>query len=987
MGTRLACVFARTDSTPVTNHNAGDQPLFCSFIYHTMSHSFRLNPLGLAVCGALALLANAAQAQVFDVNSPAVREAYVGAATQEKKDSALAGLRGLANEVRRAVTDRGANTSPGFGSTTGASGYLIIAGDVNDAFKLRQIGGTNPPFSSTVNGTAPSFSLIQAANDNDLGAPGAAVTLNNSRLEALASFNTARNFTIGEFSGVIDTKGFNLGISGTITATGHITKIGAGTLSLTGNNVWNNAPIVNFQGTIEGNTNSLQTSIVNQGTVRFNQSQDGIYSGVISDYGGSVEKTGPGKLTLTAAQTYTYGTTSILGGTLALADNGALPVAYATALYVGSGTTLDISASTVIVHNIGALSGSGNIILGGNSLNSGSFLSANAFSDTTFSGSISGLGGFTKAGGGTLTLTGVNNYIGNTNIFDSRLSLAGVGRINRSNVVQLSRGTLDISGANGDREVGSIGGNGNVTLGANTLIVGNANIDNQFEGSISGSGGLTKTGTGTLTLIGTNNFTGITTISQGTLAAHARSISDQVVNNGTLTFVSLSTDGFSLAYGGSISGTGNVNSPFGTLTLTGVNTYTGKTTINGGWLALAGQGRLNSTNDLNVASGTFDISGADGDRELGSISGSGNLVLGNNTLTVGSTNTDQQFSGQIQGSGGLTKTGGGSLTLSGFNTFTGTTTINQGKLIAGADSISDRVVNNASLTLTERIDTLKPFVSTYSGNISGTGQVIKDGDGIIWLRGRNSYSGGTEVKKGILIGNTDSLQGNITNNSALAFYQVDNGTYAGNLSGSGTLLQYGPGVLTLTGNNTYTGGTAFSGTLRVDRDANLGAASGALLMAGGTLQIGADMTTSRTIILAPDGGTIDTNGYKLSTDVVGRISGPGTLTKIGAGTLSLNGTDDPFAVVVKAGRLEVNNVLNTNNVAVAASAELGGSGYIFGNVSNSGRLARGGGIGAINVEGHVTFEPGSVFSVRADAAGNSDRLVLTQYCSLSEFGL
>ena len=193
------------------------------------------------------------------------------------------------------------------------------------------------------------------------------------------------------------------------------------------------------------------------------------------------------------------------------------------------------------------------------------------------------------------------------------------------------------------------------------------------------------------------------------------------------------------------------------------------------------------------------------------------------------------------------------------------------------------------LTLTEEKGVSTPFISAYSGNISGSGQVIKDGDGIIWLRGRNTYTGGTTVTSGALIGNTDSLQGNITNNAALAFYQADNGTYAGTLSGSGTLLQYGPGTLTLTGSNTYTGGTAFSGTLRVDRDANLGAAGGAVVIGGGTLQIGADMATARSIGLGSAGGMIDTGAFRL--DVSGSVSGPGALIKNGAGTLALNGAN------------------------------------------------------------------------------------------------
>ena len=82
------------------------------------------------------------------------------------------------------------------------------------------------------------------------------------------------------------------------------------------------------------------------------------------------------------------------------------------------------------------------------------------------------------------------------------------------------------------------------------------------------------------------------------------------------------------------------------------------------------------------------------------------------------------------------------------------------------------------------------------------------------LGGTNTYAGGTTVSAGSLIGNTTSLQGAITNNAAVTFDQASSGTYAGNMSGSGSLTKLGAGSLTLSGTNTYTGGTTVSaGTL------------------------------------------------------------------------------------------------------------------------------------------------------------------------------
>ena len=135
-------------------------------------------------------------------------------------------------------------------------------------------------------------SFIFAASDADLGPAGATVTLNNTELQALASFLTPRNFTVGPGVGFIDTNGFDLTITGTVTTTGALTKTGTGALILTGANPWGVAPTVTG-GVLRGNTTSLQTSITNNAKVEFNQAGDGTYANVISGSGG-VDKIGAG---------------------------------------------------------------------------------------------------------------------------------------------------------------------------------------------------------------------------------------------------------------------------------------------------------------------------------------------------------------------------------------------------------------------------------------------------------------------------------------------------------------------------------------------------------------------------------------------------------------------------------------------------------------------------------------------------------------------
>src|SRR5258708_20277187 len=98
-------------------------------------------------------------------------------------------------------------------------------------------------------------------------------------------------------------------------------------------------------------------------------------------------------------------------------------------------------------------------------------------------------------------------------------------------------------------------------------------------------------------------------------------------------------------------------------------------------------------------------------------------------------------------------------------------------------SLQGNVTDNATL------DFNQSFNGTFGGNISGTGSLVKDGTGTLILSGTNAYSGGTTVSSGTFQGTTLSLQGDITNNATLDFNQSFNGTYGGNMSGTGNLVK------------------------------------------------------------------------------------------------------------------------------------------------------------------------------------------------------
>lgn len=225
-------------------------------------------------------------------------------------------------------------------------------------------------------------------------------------------------------------------------------------------------------------------------------------------------------------------------------------------------------------------------------------------------------------------------------------------------------------------------------------------------------------------------------------------------------------------------------------------------------------------------------------------------VLGGETATIAAT---------IAGSGGISKTEAGTLTLTGANTYTGATTIEAGALaLQGTGSIaSSSALGFTGASLFDvsgvaagntQIGTLSGVAGskivlgatdltinhaangTFAGVVEGTGGVEKSGIGILTLTGDNTYTGTTTIAQGTLSlgdgGTSGSVAGNIVNNNALlAFNRSDDVTYAGILSGSGATSFIGSGMTTLTGNSGgLTGPVAVTaGNLRLASGASLGA--------------------------------------------------------------------------------------------------------------------------------------------------------------------
>lgn len=277
------------------------------------------------------------------------------------------------------------------------------------------------------------------------------------------------------------------------------------------------------------------------------------------------------------------------------------------------------------------------------------------------------------------------------------------------------------------------------------------------------------------------------------------------------------------------------NSPTGsTLTLTNFSNGSTATASGGifldstntGTLYLAGTGSsaLDYTGPVTINGGTLAVEG---------LQGSNGITNNANFIATGSASTS--YSGNITGSGTFTKTGSGTQTLNSTLNYTGTTTVSTGILQLG---ISNALPNNTTsvtaggtLNLNNLNQTISGLegdgdvtlgtgtltinsttASAFSGVISGSGAIVKQGTGDFSLLGPNTYSATVTVSAGRLIGTTDSFPTGITNNSIVRFDQDTNGTYALDITGTGNVEKTGAGAVTFTGVTTLSGSGAVSVT-------------------------------------------------------------------------------------------------------------------------------------------------------------------------------
>ena len=692
---------------------------------------------------------------------------------------------------------------------------------------------------------------------------------------------------------------------GTLHVTGNVTTSGA--VGVTGNSSLTTDVSMStiLSGTLTGSngtTLSLGGSGVNSlGAIAVNGSNVFTIAGVI---GGSqvISKTGTGTLILTGVNTYSAGV-ALTSGTLTIDNNSALGTGTLT---MTGGTTLalgtGISASNVVSI---AASGTGTV-----NVASGTGTLSGATALTT--------GVLSKSGSGILVLSGANGHSGGTNLTGGQITLGNNSGLGSGTLAMTGGTTLALGAGISASNVVSIAGGGTGTVSVATGTTGTLSGATALT-----SGILSKSGSGILVLSGANGHSGGTnlTVGQITLGNNSGLGSGTfAMQNGTIlamnsgiaaaNLVSL-TSANEIAVG---SGTGTLSNIVsgagvlqktgsGTLRLTGSNTFELGTTLSSGTISIGNSNAL-GFGELTMVGGTtlsFD-----------------NGIVVTNTTQLGGVGTftvnsgSATFSGVLASTGSITKNGAGTLVLSGPNTHSGNTNITAGKLtissnanlgaLSGEVLISDATLHNNAPITSARTYTLQntsPIDTESSASISGimgsTGALHKIGADTLELTGPNTYSGGTVVTAGTLLGNATSLQGNILNNATLTFNQPSSGTYSSSITGSGSLNKSGSGSLEFTGDSSsFTGSTGVQAGL-FKLNGSLGGtttlSSGATISGAGTFR---NLINSGTVTPGNSIGTLYVSGdYTQGADGIYNveIAPNGSSDKIAvSGTANLNGT-------------------------------------------------------------------------------------------------
>ena len=734
--------------------------------------------------------------------------------------------------------------------------------------------------------------------------------------------------------------------------------------SLTGTANWSgsNTTFVNLDNVTFNDTPShtnvtLPTTVV-PGSVTFaNASKTYTLSGPGTIAGAtSININGAGTVAIANANSYTGGT-NVNAGTLAINNanalgNGTLTLA-GGALDNSSAANVTLAGvSSVAVNSNVNFVGTGNLSLGNATVTLNSSPTINVANNTlTLAGLVSGGGGITKTGNGTLALNAANTYSGQTNINGGVLIVGSLSALGTSPAgVTINGGTLDF---------------GNIPAPANAA----AGTISTNPVTISGNGAATTAfpaGEGAIVNTGANNQQN---------ALQNVTLSGDASIGGTARFDIRSTQAAGVNVG-KLDLAGHTLTKLGSnqVSIVATDITTGNIVVNGGTNA---NGTLSGILSLESTTSTGTQGGA------GSPDTSGTI-----TMNPGSVLAFFQNPGLAASAAANT---GEISAITWPITFNGNNTIgNGGGTVAIIDSNATLNGNVTFMSVTGGLANLTASLAAndplrMTGVVSGAGSVTKLGaSSLVLSNNANTYSGGTNLDGGILQfssisqlgsgnisfgggtlqynGNTDDISGrnvvinanaNATingqtgialNGGATIDTNGQNVTFANPIGGggSGGLTKAGNGTLTVNGANSWTGNTAVTGgTLSVPSGATIATATGNVISttANGTLTVASGATISASPDLANNGNASLSN----AADSFGALTGSGNLALTPAAITITNG-GNYLGVISGAGSLTANAPAATTLVLSGANSYSGGTTVLGGVLS----------IGASNNLGNTT---------------------------------
>ena len=667
----------------------------------------------------------------------------------------------------------------------------------------------------TVNGGLVS-ARIESFTVTELSGSGGVIEVQRRRLTVNQATDTTYAGIIRDLNGVVsDGNGtaFTKTGSGTLTLSGNNTyskntTVSGGTLEVSGA-LYSGGTVAGSSVTVSAGTLDVTgagslglgavfgVNIANSGTINYNSTTDQEISGIISGTG-VLTKDNSSTLTLSGANTYS-GNTTVSGGTLQIGGAGKLQTD-ATGFYSGdiaiaSGATFQYSssASNTAARYDGTISGDGTLIKDGSTSTLRLQGTTSVANIEINQGTLRVQGNVDALGGAGTTVT-----IGASGSENAILQYAG------SNLTYTTKAAIVVgAGSTGTKTILNGGTNNveNTTITLEDDVIIDDSGTFTLGGVISGTGGLTKTNSGTTTISVTNSYTGLTTVNEGTLvidnstgSARNFGAGDIEINNGatlqttstggkqtrlqsrTITFGS--SGGNTIDIGGPntrVGGTTFVTTGGSTNFITGaaidistsaiynvsdgtddvdlqvssIIQRSGITKNGNGTLSLTNTNNLQS-NAININAGTLEIAGA-GKLINGSSDYSANI--NNDGIFKYNTTASQSFASIISGTGAIEKDNTSTLTLTGANSYSGNTTINNGTLIINGNqgSATGSMTINVSGTLGGS-GTIGASLLTVNGviapgNSPGTlatgSQLWNDGGSYLWEINASNDAGGT----------------------------------------------------------------------------------------------------------------------------------------------------------------------------------------------------------------------------------------------------